>query len=176
VANLEDLYNFCLDFFKGVDITREMDINCEVFNIYPILKYLKKNDILPLHEILFYLQPYVSCNITKPTLDAVFEINRTAIQRQKEGNDQNISKFEIKSKISNPSQVYQKSNIYPSSNISPANQTNPTRQSEEYNPYEIKQPAYNISSYQPANTSSIRNTNPTGNTGNASNGNFNNPQ
>lgn len=72
VTNLEDLYSFCMDFFKGVDITKDLDVNCEVFVLYPILKYLKKNDILPLPEILFYIQPYVSCNITKPTLDAIF--------------------------------------------------------------------------------------------------------
>ena len=48
VSKLDDFYNFCLDFFKGVDVTKEMDVNCEVFKLYPILKYLKKNDVLPL--------------------------------------------------------------------------------------------------------------------------------
>jgi hypothetical protein len=48
VSKLDDFYNFSLDFFKGVDVTKEMDVNCEVFKLYPILKYLKKNDVLPL--------------------------------------------------------------------------------------------------------------------------------
>lgn len=81
-GNLDDLYNFCLDFFKGVDITREMDINCEVFAIYPILKYLRREEVLPLQEILFYLQPYVSCNIDKPTLDAIFALNQEDLRKQ----------------------------------------------------------------------------------------------
>ena len=58
-----------------------MDNNCEVFKLYPILKYLKKDDVIPLAEVLFYLQPYVSCNIDKPTLDAVFQLNREDMRR-----------------------------------------------------------------------------------------------
>lgn len=81
-SNLEDIYAFCLDFFKGVDITKEMDITCEVFAIYPILKYLRKNEVLPLPEILFYLQPYVSCNIDKPTLDSIFALNQEDLRKQ----------------------------------------------------------------------------------------------
>lgn len=81
-GNLEDIYAFCLDFFKGVDITREMDITCEVFAIYPILKYLRRNEVLPLPEILFYLQPYVSCNINKPTLDSIFALNQEDLRKQ----------------------------------------------------------------------------------------------
>lgn len=43
------------------------------------MKYLEKGIILPIPEVLFYMQPYVSCSIDKPTLDAVFSINKEHI-------------------------------------------------------------------------------------------------
>ncbi len=107
-TKLDDLYAFCMDFFKGVDITKEMDVNCEVFKLYPILKYLKKNDVLPLAEVLFYLQPYVSCNISKPMLDAIFEVNKQEIVRK---SIDRASLNDPRSKIG-PSKVYPNSAIF----------------------------------------------------------------
>lgn len=78
-----------------------MDVNCEVFTLFPILKYLKKNDILPLPEILFYLQPYVSCNISKPTLDAIFILNQDDIIKKKDR-----ASLEVPSKVKEPSKIY----------------------------------------------------------------------
>lgn len=77
LTNLEDLYSFCLDFFKGIDITNELNVHCKVFQIYPILKYLPKRGPIPLQELLQYIQPYVSCNIEEATLDGILEINRS---------------------------------------------------------------------------------------------------
>ena len=49
VTYLQDFNNFCMDFFKGVDITEEITINCEIFELYPVTKYLrKKDDPLPI--------------------------------------------------------------------------------------------------------------------------------
>lgn len=87
VSNLEDLYEFCMNFFKGIDITTELLVKCEVFEIYPILKYLQKGNALPLPEVLFYVQPYVSFNISQPTLDAVFVINKEQIRQKLEENN-----------------------------------------------------------------------------------------
>lgn len=54
----------------------ELNVKCEVFQLYPILKFLPKGNIFPLQEVLFYIQPYVSCNIDQPTLDKIMVINK----------------------------------------------------------------------------------------------------
>ena len=63
VSNLEDLYSFCYNFFKGHDITTELNPHCEVFQFYPIIKHLPKGYTMPLQDLLPYIQPYVTCNI-----------------------------------------------------------------------------------------------------------------
>jgi hypothetical protein len=140
VGSLDDLYYFCLDFFKGVDITAELNINCQVFQMFPVLKYLQKGDILPLHEILFYIQPYVSCNIDQTTLDNVFVYNKGEIQKQ-------VDERQPKKHINHPSALrvplilpsvpeQPKSNIYtpyvPPQNNNLSQNTNPYQD----NPYQ----------------------------------------
>jgi hypothetical protein len=68
VTNLEDLYSFCLNFFKGVDITSELNVHCEIFQFFPILKYLPSKGGFPIHELLPYMSPYVTYPIDAPTL------------------------------------------------------------------------------------------------------------
>lgn len=85
--------------------------------LYPILKYLKKKDILPLPEVLLYLQPYVSCNISKPTLEAIFVLNKEDIRRQVEG-------------ISEPNMNQNSKIHHSSSKVYEPNSINPTVKSE----------------------------------------------
>jgi hypothetical protein len=74
------------------------------------MKYLEKAIILPIPEVLFYMQPYVSCSIDKPTLDAVFAINKEHIANKATEPD--------RFSINHPKQDYnQSSYIAPSSQI-----------------------------------------------------------
>jgi hypothetical protein len=111
-TDLEDLYHFCYDFFKGVDITTQLDVHCEVFQLYPILKYLPKKGPIPLSELLPYIQPYVSCDIDQPTLDNILDINRNEIIKGESNNPQGQS-YIPPGQINQPqSKFYQKSHVY----------------------------------------------------------------
>lgn len=63
VTTLEDLFSFCYNFFKGVDITIEINVTCDVFQFYPIMKYLPKKEGFPLQDIIPYIQPYIKYKI-----------------------------------------------------------------------------------------------------------------
>lgn len=131
-----------------------------MFKIYPILKYLNKNDVLPLAEVLFYLQPYVSCNINKPTLDAIFEVNKQDIAKK---SYDRASLNDSKSNITGPSR------IYPNSAILAVDESVPKRDS---NPYQIQEP------FKAQNNQADKNYigNPMGNSSNIQpNNNFVNP-
>ena len=40
---MEEFYNFCFNFFKGIDITAEVDVKCEIFQLYTHLGQLHKD-------------------------------------------------------------------------------------------------------------------------------------
>lgn len=39
---------FCWNFFKGVDITMELNLKCELFQVYEGLQYLDDDFVVPL--------------------------------------------------------------------------------------------------------------------------------
>ena len=49
---MEDFWKFCYNFFKGVDVTAEINIKCEIFTIFPYIKYLKPDAVIPIEKIL----------------------------------------------------------------------------------------------------------------------------
>lgn len=49
---LDELYQFCYNFFKGIDITTEVNPKCEIFQIYGIIRYLNPDTIVPLDILM----------------------------------------------------------------------------------------------------------------------------
>ena len=107
------------------------------------MKYLEKGIILPMPEVLFYMQPYVSCSIDKPTLDAVFAINKEHIANKATEPD--------RYSLNDPKQNYnQSSYIAPSSQIYPPTQNSIIGASNSFKPQESHQNVIN----PPSNNSS----------------------
>lgn len=73
---MEEIWNFCFNFFKGVDVTMEINVKCEVFQIFPYLKYLNPKAVIPLEKMWTELRPYIGHEIPPETLNQIFFINK----------------------------------------------------------------------------------------------------
>lgn len=41
-----------MNFFKGVDITQELNVNCQLFNVYEELRYIDSGEVLPMDYLV----------------------------------------------------------------------------------------------------------------------------
>ena len=67
-----------MDFF-GRDITSDLNTSSLLFQKYPLLKYIKRQEILVLNDVFGLIQPYLKINIHNATLEQVFKLNKQAI-------------------------------------------------------------------------------------------------
>ena len=61
--NIDEFNTFCWNFFKGVDITMELNLRCELFKVYEGLQYLDDDLIIPMDFAIEKIIPYVSFQI-----------------------------------------------------------------------------------------------------------------
>ena len=107
-----------------MDITTELNVNCEVFQFYPIMKYLPKKEAFPLKNILHFIQPYISYKIDPAIAEGISSIIFNSQQYNPQGQSQvNPGPYNPNSNIypqnnQNQSQYPQDPNKYPS-NITP---------------------------------------------------------
>lgn len=93
-------------------MTAELHVKCEVFQLFPILKYLPTKGKFPLQEIIPYIQPYVSCNIDQPTFNKVIEISKGDIKNVEE-NKPKVESYINPAPFPKPGpQEYPRSNVY----------------------------------------------------------------
>lgn len=76
VHNMEEIYNFCYNFFKGIDVTMEINVKCDIFKIFDIIRYLDPNCIIPLKRIYSHIVPYLQKPLDSSLLDEIFRMNR----------------------------------------------------------------------------------------------------
>ena len=54
----------------------EINVKCEVFQIFPYLKYLNPKAVIPLEKMWTELRPYIGHEIPPETLNQIFFINK----------------------------------------------------------------------------------------------------
>jgi len=73
---LNELHVFCFNFFKGIDMTAEVTPNCEIFQLYGIIKFLDPSCILPLNILLPTIRQYLTTSIDDKILEQVINYDK----------------------------------------------------------------------------------------------------
>lgn len=74
---LDDLHTFCYNFFKGTDLTSELSPLCEIFLLYPMLRYMQQGSPVPLGVLYSKIQEYLQTRLEEGVIRQVMDLDRT---------------------------------------------------------------------------------------------------
>ena len=65
---MEEIHTFCFNFFKGIDVTMEINVRCDIFKLFDVLKYLNPKCVIPLKKIYPQILPYIRAQFAEEEL------------------------------------------------------------------------------------------------------------